>query len=147
MAFINEYISEEDIKKYDIRGIWKQFHPFLTDEELDLSVDKYSWTVDKDREIFFIPLKSGKDEFSNQKSCALWWKGHLLSVIIENVGGHLDYPNQIGSITWGLVNIDRPTDFIVMDSEVVSALKEALIVYRLRGIQIPIANYSVKFDF
>ena len=67
MAFINEYIPEEDIKKYGIREIWDTFHPF---GKGDINLQKkHSWTLDEEREIFFIPASSGKEEFSNITTC------------------------------------------------------------------------------
>lgn len=54
MAFVNEYISEEDIKKYEIREIWDKFHPF-SKNDMNL-LKKHSWTVDKERDVFLFLL-------------------------------------------------------------------------------------------
>lgn len=145
MAFVNEYVSEEDIKKYGIREIWKLFHP--RNKNLDVLMTSYSWTVDKDNQVFFFPVISGKEEASNQEICALWWKGTLLSVTLAKLGGELDFANRTGSIVWGLVDIWKPDDFLVSDEEIKSVLKDALTAYQLDGIRNPMKEYFVSFKF
>lgn len=140
MAFINEYISEEDIKKYDVKYAWEKISG-------PGEPSKYTWTVDKEKNIYFIPMVSGKEEFSNQKLCALWWSGALLRVSLANVGGQLDYDNSKGSVVWDLLRIWKPTDFILQDDEIIPILKEALVVYGFSGISIPIIDYRVDFTF
>lgn len=147
MAFVNEYISEENIKKYNIREILKKFHPLFDDNDLDAVFGKYSWTIDKDEYIFLILVTQGREDESNQESCAFWWKGTLLGIKIANEGGGLDYTNKTGSVTWGLVDIWRPDDFSVPEIEIINSLKDALIVYQLRGVRIPMDHYSVNFNF
>ena len=147
MAFINEYISEEDIKKYDIRGIWRKFDRCSSDEERDAMVGRYSWTIDRGLGIFFIPISNGKEEFSNQKICALWWRGHLLRVTIANMGSEFDHVNRTGHITWGLADIWKPEGFHISNSEIISVLKDALTIYQLHGIWIPMNSYKVDFNF
>jgi hypothetical protein len=145
MAFINEYISEEDIQKYGIRQEWDKFHPF-SKNDLNL-LKKHSWTVDKERDVFFIAATSGREELSNQVTCILWWKGVYLSVTLSHEEGGLDYQKSQGNVVWQLLNIWKPKDFIVPDVEIIPVLKEALIVYRYAGIRIPIDDYKVEFKF
>jgi hypothetical protein len=145
MAFINEYISEEDMKKYDIKGVWKKYHPSTTDEEA--ASQTYTWTIDRDREAFFIPIMSGREEFSGQKTCAFWWKGTLFSVLIVYAGGALDYAASKGSVVWELLNILKPTSSTVPDAEIIPLLKDALTAYRLSGVAFPINDYQVTFKF
>lgn len=145
MAFINEYISEEDIKKYGIREIWDQFHPF-SKNDMNL-LKKHSWTVDKERDVFFIPAKSGREEKSSQVIAILWWKGAYLSVTLANVGGHYDHVNKKGDKRWQLIDVWRPAGFEVSDEDIIPVLKEALVKYGFSGIAIPVENYTVNFAF
>lgn len=142
MAFINEYISEEDIKKYGIREIWDQFHPF-SKNDMNL-LKKHSWTVDKDRDVFFIPAKSGKEEFSNQIICILWWKGVCLSVTLRKFG-----PPELpkNTIRWDLEDIWQPQEISVLDEDIKPVLKEALKVYGIGGIEWQIAGLNIQFGF
>ena len=145
MDFVNEYISEEDIKKYGIREIWDQFHPF-SKNDMNL-LKKHSWTVDRDRDVFFIPAKSGREEKSNQIIAMLWWEEIYLSVTLANVGGKLDYLNKIGSVVWALIDIWRPGDSTISDTVIIPVLKEALIAYQFDGIRNPMTEYKVEFTF
>ena len=50
MAFVNEYISKEDIEKYDIFGIWNKFLPER--EHVKKETEKRyipQWTIDRER--------------------------------------------------------------------------------------------------
>jgi hypothetical protein len=145
MAFINEYISEEDIIKYEVKEAWEKISPGSTGPDSFLS--KYTWTIDKDRDVYFIPMASGKEEFSNQSISALWWKGTLLSVSLASMGGYLDYPNGKGERTWALIKILKPKEFHVPDVEIIPILKDALITFGYDGIILPIKDYKVTFTF
>lgn len=147
MAFMNEYISPKDMDFFDIRNLWRVFHPSATDESLDSIAGPYSWTVDKEKNIFLIPVRQGRYEESNQKLFALWWQGSLLSVTLEQIDGNLDYPNKTGFVIWGLVNIWRPSDVSISDEDIIKELKSALIVYQLGGVSLPMTDYSVDFNF
>ncbi|MDR7090210.1 hypothetical protein [Cellvibrio fibrivorans] len=142
MAFINEYISEEDIKKYGIREIWDQFHPF-SKNDLNLQ-KKHSWTVDKDRGVFFIPAKSGKEEYSNQIICILWWRGTYLSVTLRKFG----YPElPKNTIRWDFEDVWRPEGCSITDEEIKPVLMEALLVYGARGVEKQRPELLVSFGF
>ena len=148
MAFVNEYTSEEDMKKYEIRDVWKKLYGDMPDETLDAMQGRgYCWTVDKERDFFLIRIKSGQFEESNHVQFALRWKGGLLSVTVANVGSHLDYPARTGSVKWDLLQIWKPKGFAVPDTEIISILKEALTVYELDGIRHPMNSYPVSFTF
>jgi hypothetical protein len=43
MAFVNEYVSEEEAKKYDLDGINRQF--------MKAPDIRYDWTIDRERGI------------------------------------------------------------------------------------------------
>ena len=54
MAFVNEYVNQEDIEKYGLIKLMNHyykldgsFHPF------DPQTRKLSWTIDKERELAF----------------------------------------------------------------------------------------------
>lgn len=147
MGFVNEYISNEDIGKFKIREIWRVFDRFSTDEEREVLMGGYSWTVDKSKEIFMFPVESGRDEKSNETTFAFSWKGTLLSFIVARVGGNSDFKNNCGSAEWGLINLWKPEGFSVDDCELISAIKDALSVYGYRGISRPMESYSVTFTF
>lgn len=147
MAFVNEYISDEDMEKYDIRSVWARFDRIKSNEERDMLMGKYSWTIDRERDIFFIPVEWGREEFSNEITSLLSWGGAQLLVKIANMGGYLDYPSKAGSVKWGLLDIKAPDVFHASREDIVSVLKEVLIVYQLDGVSHPMHSFAVTFNF
>lgn len=131
MGFVNEYISDEDLNKYGIQEIWDEFHPY-SKNDLNL-IHKHSWTVDKKECIFFMPVAEGKEEFSNRQDCILGWKDSILRVTLDQLGS-VNYKTEIGTRIWRLVDIWKPEDFAVKDQDIVSALKEALLIYGDSGV-------------
>ena len=122
--------------------MWDDFHPYSKN---DLNLEyKHSWTVDKNKEIFFIPVAVGKEECSNRVTCILWLEGYYLNVVLEKFG-----PPQLpeNTIRWDLINISRPKDFIYSDAEIESILREALLVYGYRGIDKQFSDLIVTFGF
>ena len=59
MAFINEYISKEDIEKYDIFGIRNKF---LSERDKITKEDeknyKLSWVIDRERHLVLLCRES-----------------------------------------------------------------------------------------
>lgn len=149
MAFINEYISQDDMAKYKIRDLWRRIKGYVSesDAEVDAYVGRASWTVDKSQEIFFIFTGYGKEEESNQMHGVLGCKDMFLNVSVAAVGGHFDYKTKIGAKTWSLIHISKPEGFFVSDAEIVSALKSALTAYQFDGIKTSMIDYPVTFTF
>ena len=144
MAFVNEYISEDDIKKYGIREIWAKFRSNTNGKS---NRTQYDWTIDKERDIFFISAKSGREDKSNEIIAILWWRGIYLSVTLAKIGGELDFRNRIGSVLWEFRGIWKPEGFNVLDEEIIPILKEALVAYQLDGVEHPMVEYKVNFNF
>lgn len=145
MAFVNEYVSEEDIEKYNLKEIWLNFRPGRKKEIP--SYFRFSWTVDKERNVFFIPAYSGKEEFSDRVNCIFSWKGVLLDVTLQGVSGWLDYENGRGEKQWGLINIKKPKGFLVPDVDIISVLKEALLAFGCDGVTTPMKDLRISFVF
>jgi hypothetical protein len=59
MAFVNEYISKEDIEKYDIFGIRNKF---LSERDKITKEDeknyKLSWVIDRERDLVLLCRES-----------------------------------------------------------------------------------------
>ncbi|MES9822515.1 MAG: hypothetical protein ABW161_07200 [Candidatus Thiodiazotropha sp.] len=65
MTFVNEFASEEDIEKYDLNGIWNQYFPSRKGKYY---LGQRPWfTIDRERNIFFMVLDGGREEHSNRK--------------------------------------------------------------------------------
>ncbi|MGQ0597917.1 hypothetical protein [Aquabacterium sp.] len=137
MAFMNEWVSEEDIKKYNLPGVWMKVK--------GRTPLQYAWTIDRDRSVFLIDYASGREEFSNHIDFVLCWDGEIHKARLISDPDHGGLENVI--TTWYLIGIDSPSDSHHNRDEVMSMLKEALRGYKLSGVVTPIQNHTAVFDF
>ena len=137
MAFINEYISEEDFKKYDIKGICEQF---------DISFYRLAWTVDREKAIFLIFLadKSCADGYFGSK-LLFYWKGSPIRVDLMKAGAGGSYKEK-SFCRWALQKIELP-EALEEQMAIMAELKNALTAYKAGGIEVPVADHTVYFDF
>ncbi|MBK8186316.1 MAG: hypothetical protein IPK77_03185 [Cellvibrio sp.] len=150
MAFINQYISEEDMQKYNIREIWKKIYPSHSYKSLDNIATlngKYSWTVDRARNIFFIMMLSGTFESSHLSSSVLSLEGKLVKIVLSSEGGSWDNNTRNGHQIWGLHSIERLDKSSISDEYILERLKEALKTHQISGIYRLTNTYSVSFTF
>lgn len=136
MAFVNEYVSEENIKKYGLREI---NHQFLKGDF------EYNWTVDQDREVYLRWLRSGREEFRHKQEFHLYWKGHLIHLGLERTG--MAERGGKGESHWTLNSIELPHDLQNNRAEILSDLKEALSAYKTSGISSTVAEHFATFTF
>ena len=88
MAFVNEYIPEADIKKFDINEINKQYIVGGTNAR--------DWTVDRDRNMYLRCVARGREEFRHQSTWTFYWHGELLKVDIDT----LEAGGKRGGASW-----------------------------------------------
>jgi hypothetical protein len=137
MPFINEYISAEDIKKYDIEALDKRFHK---------GHYKPSWTVDHERDMYLRYMTKEHEEFSHHITYCFYWKGVVIEVLIElsEAGGARNGPqwSRKKLLRWNL-----PANLVAQETEIKADLKEAFIAYKDFGILSTSTTYTVTFDF
>lgn len=150
MAFVNEYISEEDIKKYDIKGIFQQLQVWRWKDifENPLPGSRLHWTIDRERDVFvMVGIEAGRDELSNRLTSAMWWKGQVLSIGLEKGGDG----SLVGKVTtvWRLLGIAYPNGkaFDGDKDAIIRDLKDALTEYKVFGITWPVADHTAVFEF
>ncbi len=137
MAFVNEYVSEEEAKKYDLDGINRQFG-----RDPDI---RYSWTIDRERNVFLMWIKAGREEFASEETFVLWWDGLVVPVYtIKGGGGRL---SEKSTTIWRLRGIDLPSELTDKRDELIAVLKEALTEYKVFGIGVPVADHTAIFEF
>lgn len=136
MSFLNEYIPEEDIRKYGIEEINRRF----------LKSDfKPDWTVDRERNIYLRQVASGREEFATQKVYSFFWKTSLIIVRLdEHGGGAIDGE---GWSDYKLRTIDIPEDLIGNRDEIIADLKSALIAFNGGGVYSRRSSTRASFDF
>lgn len=148
MAFINEYVSDEDVKKYELEKMWDDFHPFYKHSYKEPGF-RFAWTVDRTRNAYFMPVHIGREEYSNQITCVLWIDGIQL-VVVLNKGDESteNVKDGLGKVVWYLSEIRKPVSNTTLDhSEIIELLKEALLEYGYDGIWKALPNYAVNFAF
>jgi hypothetical protein len=137
MAFTNEYVSDQDIKKYDLARVWMTL---VNDTPL-----QYIWTVDREQNAFLIGYARGREEFANHHDFAFWWDGeiHKASLISNYAHGELENVTT----TWQLIGIDCATGSKHTRDQVVALLKESLRAYQVSGAITLIENHAAIFNF
>ena len=141
MAFVNEYIPEEDIKKYDIPA-WN--------EKYLRSNFRPAWTIDRERDIYLRYMHTGREASNDQWIFCFYWKGDMLSAELQ-VSGEND-PDGLLVKHYKLLRLmfslfdPLPDSLCSHKSEILADLKEALIAFGDLGIH-SIWTKPIRFTF
>ena len=151
MAFINEYISKEDIEKYQINELMNSYRK---SQDFPDKFYPHRWTIDKERESWFMWVHDPKDpldytRYTGENIFILHYKGENIEIVLRNASEEssrklTDNPFYV---TWKLDRIKKPEALKdVSDEEIIEVLKEALNAYGTRGIKtsVPFENTIVK---
>lgn len=137
MAFINEYISEEDRKKYNIDEIDKGYVVGAT-----LARD---WTVDKERDIYLRNVANGREDYSNLSDWTFYWSGELIKFrmeIIQTGRGEKGHKWAHKKIT----KIEIPESLQAERERIIQGIREALDVYKSGGVFSKAKTYDLTLD-
>lgn len=166
MAFVNEYMGQEDIAKYGLFELRCKYNLELQrDTKENYKERKHIWTIDREREIWLEPGVSINDFMNDRrptgyKIYTLYVQGKYYEVILTIVTDESSKVSEgVYVRTWKLVSI-RPTpeeectsdiEQIKLveeslktesakhfsDKSVIEVLKEALEVYGFDGMEGP----------
>lgn len=143
MAFVNEYIPEEDIKKYDI-ATW--------DANLLKGHYQPDWTRDREHDIYLRYICTGREEFAGRWTFCFYRKGTVMSVDLDVSTG--DTQTEGRWKHYKLVDMrlapfsPMPEALIPQKGEILCDLKEALIAFGDAGLfSVWNKPYSFTFDF
>ncbi len=136
MAFVNEFVPDEDIKKYGLEEINRCYGK---------SEVRLDWTVDRERDIYLRWVVTGADEFRNQHDFTFYWKGTLIFVRLKITNGRM--MGKRGWMTWGLVMMNLPEELEEKRPEILADLKEALAAYKDYGVYSRLDELSAAFEF
>lgn len=145
MAFINEYVSEEDIQKYQLREIWLQHHPAYKKDKNPFSTFRFKWAIDRERDTYLMCISGGGYD-RDYSEWVLFWRNQPVTIHLKMPGEGSKSFEQPYRIVWAL---DRIYKQLVgaEQQEFLHALKEALTVYGYDGIRKQIPNTVVSFKF
>jgi len=136
MAFINEYISEEDIEKYDLKKLIEKYKRYTYSPDLD-DID---WTVDRENDIWFVFFGREHDPkrdhgFTEEHIFVLYYKGHIIEVRLwleEDSSFNISTRPYI--INWKLLSLD-PNNLNEIDMKLIkNVLCDALKIYGRLGM-------------
>lgn len=147
MAFANEYASDEDIEKYDLNGIWDKYHPARKGKYY--LGQRPSFTIDRERNIYFKPIRSGRFDESNLTTALIWINGRHVIVELDYIGGlnSKGLKTDPYRIRWKLVEYHPDPDVLESKKQIMAILNEALIVYGYSGARKQLPNTIVEFIY
>lgn len=136
MAFVNEYVSQDEIQKYGLGAIDKRY--FRGDY-------KTQWTRDHARDIYLRHMRNGGEEGIWQQTFTFYWKGTLIEVGLAVRGDGEKNGKELR--IWGLRYISIPNELEEYREEILSDLRDALMVYGVAGLIEPSTNFTISCEF
>ena len=134
MAFINEYISEEDRKKYNIDAINERFIVGGTNPR--------QWTIEKEKNTYLMCVARGREEFFSESTWIFFWEGNLIELEIKLVSSDSKV-NGPGYSHKEIKSIKIPESLKGKEEELLRNLKEAFLAYKDGGILSSCTSYSI----
>jgi hypothetical protein len=144
MSFVNEYISPEDVEKYQLKAIDDRTHIGRTKAR--------DWTIDRQRNIYLrnIAIGGGADpDIRNRTEWTFYWHDEPLTLrldLLEGSGGR----GEPGWSHWLLVRVNGsyglPSSLKTHKVQFLADLKDALVTYKDFGVYSTNTDYSVTLD-
>ena len=143
MAFVAEYISKEDLKKYNILNNMNELlikHNYTYPIQ-DNDSDWMNWVIDRQRDAWLIhvclaSMPDPRDGFTGEEIYILCYKGNVIELDIRRIYDETTSKMLADNpffIKYKLENINSSIDGISLD-ELYGVLNEALKEYGNRGI-------------
>ena len=137
VAFVNEYISDEDKQAYGIEAINENFVVGGTTAR--------DWTIDRERDIYLRIVATGREEIAHQSTWTLYWHGELIVVdlsLVDAVGSD----GKSGAVRYQLRQLRLPPYLDAQRDEVMSDLREALFAYRDGGVYAVASSFALMIE-
>ena len=154
MAFVNEYISKEDIEKYDIFGIRNKFltgsYQITKEREKHFNL---TWVIDREREIWFCYAGRVIDQdldFGQGTGEEIWYlnnKGTNLEVRLQRGKESFTIKERPYIKNWIFLSITPESLDDISNKELRNIIKEALDVYGTDGISSLVDRKDINLTF
>jgi hypothetical protein len=142
MAFVNEYISSQDVDKYHLEEIDERF--------VVGGVYARDWTIDRVRDIYLRIASRGREDWRNQTEWTFYWKGYLLVLrldLLDARGANGEPGWSHWRLAWLNGSQGLPADLKAEKTQILETLKEALTNYQVAGVySANYTDYSVTLD-
>jgi len=122
MAFINEWMTQDDRTEFASRKILTPGSPWLT-------LDPYRWTIDRNENVILLETLQDREETSYYYFFLLW-KETPISLRLKDAWSK---ENNCSIRTWDLISIDSGIQLKEHKDEILQSLREALRVYGFDG--------------
>lgn len=136
MAYMNEYIPEEDIKKFGIEEIDKRYRK---------AHYKPYWTIDREKSSYLRHMYVGREELCNHAFFTFYWGGQLIDVELTRRGEGVR--GGKGTTTWALVHLKLPEVLKDNKPEIIEDLKVALKAFGEFGVLSSVVEHTAMFEF
>ncbi len=147
MAFINEFISKENIKRHGLDRVYFDNHPGHTELPDTFRPD---WTIDGETQAVLRKVGGA----NTAREAAHWIEfrldmgGKAFFVKLNRGKGSASYKEAPYVIVWdSIVEIDPATFDDVSSTEMIACLKDALTAYGDCGVHSFVHDVVVKFNF
>ena len=145
MAFVNEYVSDEDVEKYGIAQLRDELH-FDYARRCD-----WEWTRDRERDAYLIQRSHLGRDFEPEV-WLLYEKGRYCAVMLHRGGGSKSYSEQPYRRLWHFKGfcdawLRCPVPAEEEQPQVIQLLKEALTAYGYAGMRKQLPETIVSFNF
>ena len=154
MSFVNERVSDEDIKKHGLDELVKKYNQGSWADGRP-SVFTHAWTIDRDRGVFAILIRtwdavgaSGRAEPTHKTTWLLDVQGERAEVVVDRApGSSSSLADKPYRIIWNLVHLDMSSGRSLKEKAVLDLLKEALTAYGLMGVRLQADSTHVTCNF
>ncbi len=158
MWFINEFVSDEDIEKYNLYELWNKYNKYasarMPEQRLKFGYDIY-WTIDRELDSWLIMIEQVRSiQYTdhpidtNEYVFILFLNGKNIEVrLSKSPESSVNSLCQPYYIVWDLKSIkpiELPNSTI---EDTMSIFKKAMVTLGLDGANRQINNTVVKFNF
>lgn len=161
MGFVNEYVSEEDIQKYDLDNFINKVLG-LTDEKIKMperrlrGLHNIDWTIDREKGNWLMFMTtvysyegsiSGMNEPTRERIFYFYWRGFHREVrLLKSPNGSINFREESPFyVIWEKLITPSPTN--INNREIIHDLKCALTAYGYDGIENNAPDCIVQFEF
>ena len=148
MEFVNEYISDENIKKFHIDELMNNVqckNSIRTTKPFPSKYYKHHWTIDRERKIWFMWTDTPNDplepsRYTGEIFFMLNYKGENIEIILRQIfeESSRKFTDNPFNIVWSLARIIPESIGELSYKEIVELIKEILSIYGTRGINTPV---------
>ena len=152
MTFANEFVSEDDIKKYGLDELLSEFNSFGWKHGRPAGL-RHTWTIDRCRNAYLVHVQqqqiagpSGRHEPGAEHIFALFVDGVRWLIRVDKTGTSSSIRESPFFIKYNLLEISRAEGAAHGRPAVLSMLKQALTTYGFLSAWKQVENTIVQFS-